>query len=43
MEMIKTEVKVEESQNKSVSDDFQQLSELQLALVGGGIGSVVFG
>ena len=43
MEMIKTEVKVEESQSNSVSDEFQQLSELQLALVGGGIGSVVFG
>jgi hypothetical protein len=42
MEMIKLEERVAE-QTTDVVTQLQDLSELQLALVGGGIGSVVFG
>jgi len=42
MEMIKLEEQITEQTTEVVSQ-LQDLNELQLALVGGGIGSVVFG
>jgi len=42
MEMIKLEEQITE-QTTDVVSQLQDLNELQLALVGGGIGSVVFG
>jgi hypothetical protein len=42
MEMIKLEEQVTEQTTDLVAQ-LQDLNELQLALVGGGIGSVVFG
>jgi len=42
MEMIKLEEQITE-QTTDVVSQLRDLNELQLALVGGGIGSVVFG
>ena len=43
MEMNKVEVaELEQVTKESVQDQVQELAELQLALVGGGLGSVIF-
>ena len=42
MEFAKTEMTViEETVQKAASNDIRELSDLQLALVGGGIGDVI--
>jgi len=44
MEMLSTDVKkIEETKTDIAAEDLQRLSDLQLALVGGGIGDVHFG
>ena len=43
MEFAKTElIAIEEAINEAASTDIQALTDLQLALVGGGVGDVVF-
>jgi hypothetical protein len=44
MEMLKTDTKeIEQTNSDIAADELQRLSDLQLALVGGGIGDVHFG
>ena len=44
MEMLNTDVKkIEQNETDIAVDELQRLSDLQLALVGGGIGDVHFG